>query len=579
MGAASSSSAPVSPELANKLLTQIFTQTDMASYLSMTDPKACANFDFSSITPQQAQAAGGQLRVIGQGQNAEKVAICFEQAKGYSKAFELFAALYPLLADSAVKRTGVALLGGRRTRRVQRGQVQRGQVQRGGAEIASVQSKGFTKIKDTPLYPLWFVKGFSIDYDERSEILKTVLNLTPEGRKGITFDIPLLALTQGPVSVQGLVYNRPSVVPPCTVAITKTGSGSGADDVYVFTINGVPIMEFNKASDGWYLTQVVDAREDSALLDIPLKGSRKDVVNMSPMLIRKIKDIVGIVDTTAQGAQSSYTGQAAPIGQPTQAPLALAGSFFPQGPANIKKGLSNIKGKKINKPIALAVARALILLKQIDPANSQGPPTTQLCSRSYTFEGKDSSVPRKGIALDKTFYYKSWINLFSDIGEFRQGKYEWTQSSAGKAKLEEAAKDLSVLYSNPLQQTTPDPNFLSKPLPEFIKACPNRFEREYVIPPQVLPKIQSIVQNLLAVQNTYAGKANAILAKVFEFKADGTVSFRPQILGKQGYQALSALCVETRNTLFEYYMKVESLFIQGVIIYEQALSQNLLHPV
>jgi hypothetical protein len=303
------------------------------------------------------------------------------------------------------------------------------------------------------------------------------------------------------------------------------------------------------------------------------------------MLLRKIKDIVGIVDTTTQGAQASYAGQPGQggqtsyTGQAAQAPLALAGSFFPQGPANIKKGLSNIKGKKLNKPIALAVARALILLKQIDPANSQGPPTTQLCSRNYTFEGKDPIVPRKGIALDKTFYYKSWINLFSDIGEFRQGKYEWTQSSAGKARLEEAAKDLSVLYSNPSQQTTPDPNFLSKPLPEFIRACPNRFEREYMIPPQVLPKIQSIVQNLLKVQNTYAGKANAILAKVFEFKADGTVSFRPQILGKQGYQALSGLCVETRNTLFEYYMKVESLFIQGVMIYEQALSQNLLQPV
>jgi hypothetical protein len=579
MGAGPSTSA-VSPELANKLLTAIFTQTDIGAYLSMTDPKACANFDFSSVNPasqQQLQAAGGQLRVVGQGQNAEKLTICFDEAKGYSKGFEIFAALYPLLADSAVKRAGVSLLGGRRQTR---------RVQRGGAEISSTASPGFIKIRDTAIYPLWFVKGFSIDYDPRSDILKTVLNLTPEGRKGISFDIPLQSLTQSQISVQGLVYNRPAIIPPCTVAITKTSGGSGGDDEYVFSINGVAIMEFTRATDGWYLTQIVDARENSSLHDIPLKGSRKDVVPIASALIKKIKDVVGIIETGGQGQATSsyaaaggqsYGGQLQPQaygGQP-QAPLALAGSFFPQGPANVKRGLSNMKAKKVNPPLALAIARALILLKQIDPANIRGPPTTQICSRNYTFEGKDANVPRKGIPLEKTFYFKSWMNLFNDIGEYRQGKYEWTQSSGGRAKLEEAAKDLSVLYSSQVA----DPKFLSKPLPEFIKACPNRFEGEYLIPPQVLPQIQAIVQKLLQVQTTYAGRANAILAKVFVFKADGTVSFRPEILGRRGYQNLSTLCVETRETLFDYYMRVESLFIEGLIIYEQAVALGVLKPV
>jgi len=566
-------SLAVSPELANKLLTAIFTQADMGAYLSMTDPKTCAQFDFSSVNPaaqQQLQAAGGQLKIIGQGQNSEKTAICFEQAKGYSKGFEIFAALYPLLADSAVKRTGVTLLGGRRKTR---------RVQRGGADIVSTSSPGYGKIKDTAVYPLWFVKGFSLDYDARSDLVRIVLNLTPEGRKGITFDIPVSSLSTSQISVQGLVYNRPSQpnLAPCKIMFSKTSGGPGGDDVYVFSINDVTIMEFNyEPGVGWFLSQIIDSREDTSLHDIPLRGSRRDVVNMSPMLSKKIKDVVGISDGAQAAPSATYAGQA----PSTYVATGLAGSFFPQAPANIKKNLGEIKGKKKNTPIALAVARALILLKQIDPANSHGgPPTTQICSKSYTFEGRDANVPRKGVALDKTFYYKSWINLFNDIGEFRQGKYEWTQSSAGKAKLDEAARDLSILYSNPQQPTNPDASFLSKPLPEFIKACPNRFEREYMISPQVLPKIQSIVQNLLKVQSIYSAKANAILAKVFEFKVDGTVSFRPEILGRQGYQNMSNLCVETRNTLFEYYMKVESLFIEGVIIYEQALAQNLLQPV
>jgi hypothetical protein len=87
------------------------------------------------------------------------------------------------------------------------------------------------------------------------------------------------------------------------------------------------------------------------------------------------------------------------------------------------------------------------------------------------------------------------------------------------------------------------------------------------------------VQQLMSVQKTHVGYANDILKKVFDFKSDGTVAFRKEILGRDGYARLSDLCKQTRHMLFQYYMSVESLFIQGVIIYEQALATNLLRPV
>jgi len=127
MGAGSSTDSTAASELANSLLTKLFTQTDMLSYLTMTDPKACANFDFSSVNPamqQNIRAAGGQVRILG-GQ-ADRTAVCFEQAKGYSKCFELYAALYPLLADGSVKRSGIVMKGGRRTRRQREGELRHG---------------------------------------------------------------------------------------------------------------------------------------------------------------------------------------------------------------------------------------------------------------------------------------------------------------------------------------------------------------------------------------------------------------------------------------------------------------------
>jgi len=596
MGAGSSTGAGVSPDLAKKILTQIFTQTDMGSYLSMTDPKVCVNFTFPELG-QQAQTAlqgvGAQIKVGGP-QNAALTAVCFDQAKGYSKGFEIFAALYPLLADSAVKRTGVPLVGGlrsgRRTRRVQRG---------GAIQEVKKGSMGYAYITRTtsPLYAIWLMKDtFTMDYDPQRRVFTVTLYfgqvMSDQAKKGIIFDVSESDIDKD-FEVTGQVFDRTvrgRINTPCRITIRRTESNTQEDE-YALLIEGEQLVHisYNKISPtSWEFTEISEKEERP----VTLKEGSRAKPGFSNSLLKKIQQLVGIGSesyqqpqgqgkaSTSYGALGLGQGQGQLAGQ-TQAQMpiaALGGSFFPQAPANIKGVLKNIKDKKKNTPIALAVARALILLRQIDPANSQGPPTTQICSQVYTFEGKDSHVPRKGVALDKSFYFKSWMNLYTDRGELRGGRYEWTQSSDGLRQLEEAAKDLSVLYStNP--QVQPDSKFLSKPLPEFIRACPNRFTGEYYIPPQVLSSIQKIVKNLLTVQSIYSAKANAILAKVFTFKPDGTVEFRREILGRQGMATLSAVCVETRNMLFEYYMKVESLFIEGVMIYEQAQTFGLLRAV
>ena len=592
MGAGSSSSFGLSTSDANKMLTQIFTQTDMDSYLTMVNPAACAKFDFSSLTPgmrKDIQAVGGILRAPGQ--NAQNVEICFQQAKGYSKAFEIFAALYAILADFSVKRT----IGGRRTRRTQRG----------GAVVAITQkSKGYTKITSTPLYALWLIPNFSFAYDDINNMIIVRLSLT-EQAKGIEFKVderalPNILFTQIP----GLAFDtRKKDKKDCTVSFSIVQQ-SRDDTEYAFTINGEQILVIDHFStpESWSYSELPaqgNARVNEkryAPVDL-VEGKRGGNKTLSSALINKIKELVLGADSTygqAYGQVGQAYGQVGQAyGQPVQAygqasvgqvgqpapRVALAGSFFPQGPANIKGVLRNIKDNKKGKPIALAIARALILLKQIDPANSQGNPTTQVCATRYSFEGTETIVPRKGIALDRTFYFKTWINLYNDIGEYRGGKYEWTQSMDGKRELDEAAKDLSILYSNPLVQSQPDPTFLSKPLPDFMRVCPNKYDRDYMLSPEVLPQIQAVVKELLQLQDTYVKKANAILAKVFTFKADGSVSFRPEVMGGQGFLYISAVCAETRHTLFEYYMKVESLFIKGIIVYEKALNNNQLRQL
>ena len=560
MGAGSSSSFGLSTSDANKMLTQIFTQTDMDSYLTMVNPAACAKFDFSSLTPgmrKDIQAVGGILRAPGQ--NAQNVEICFQQAKGYSKAFEIFAALYAILADFSVKRT----IGGRRTRRVQRG----------GAFAPLTARTTIPQLETSIVKPFIYFKDVTIQHDSSTSEIRITLQLT-ESYQSVYFTLNQREINTT-TEVLGNVINRGSSqkFPQCKINITREQTGS--DIKYIVSINDVPLLEFEKDQvDKWFFSDLLYQKNNGKTDVIELKREAR----LTQRIIKKIKELVFGEDSTY--GQPGQVGQLGQPGQVGQAPrVALAGSFFPQGPANIKGVLRNIKDKKKGKPIALAIARALILLKQIDPANSQGTPTTQVCATRYSFEGTEAIVPRKGIALDKTFYFKSWINLYNDIGEYRGGKYEWTQSMDGKRELDDAAKDLSVLYSNPSVQSQPDPTFLSKPLPEFIRVCPNKYDRDYMLSPQVMPQIQGVVKELLQLQDAYVKKANAILAKVFTFKADGSVSFRPEVMGGQGFQYISAVCVETRHTLFEYYMKVESLFMKGVIFYEKALSNNQLRQL
>ena len=567
MGAGSSTGGGVSPDMANKILTQIFSQTDMMKYLTMSDPKVCGDFVFPELTQQMQsglQAAGAQIK--SSGVNAQTIAYCFEEAQGYSKAFEIYAALYPLLADSAVKRIGVPLLGGfrRKTRRVQRG---------GAVNPTSTIGMALER-KNRLLVPLSLFDNVNINDRATGDSSYTMSILLTSVDQNIQCIVPK-ENSSSSLELEGQVFNRRVQIGKCTLSLAYEKDPSDNEIQISFSVNGYKVILFEYYLGKWRYTVV----SDSPTPDIyDMKYGRSGTEGMKTVVLKKIKELVGLGDA-AVGSSSYSSGSYGSTSVGPTTTSAVAGSFFPQGPANIKIALREFKEKKKNVPIALAVARALILLKQIDPANSQGPPTTQICSSRYTFEGKDAAVPRKGLALDKSYYFKSWINLYNDIGQLQGGKYEWTQSSAGKAELNEAAKDLSVLYSNPQQTVIPDEKFLSKPLPEFIMACPNKFSGEYLISPQVLPAIQAVVQHLLKVQATYMQKANAILSKIFIFKADGTVAFRPEILGRRGYQNLSAACVETRSTLFQYYMKVESLFIEGVILCERARAGGLLQPV
>jgi len=559
MGAGSSTGAGTNTEaaatLANTLLTKILTQTDMLAYLTMTDPKACANFDFSSVSPTlQKTIQDTGVKIVGQGQN---VAVCFEQAKGYSKCFEIYAALYPILADSAIKRSNIVLQGGRRTTRKQRG----------GKFEPGIKDSFNSSI----LYGLGLFTSIEILKKTMSEYYLNI-NLSANNFNRIECIIPSKYIKENEINLVGKVYSNNVTKSECSIQIKSDGENEQNLTKIILSINDEPVLFLfkNKLTIDWFYSE----KEDGTLNK--LKDSNTNILpdEIKSMIRSSISQ-----DTDKKGSSASASATASSRSALGYA-QAISGAFFPSSVGNIKKNLKNINDVKKNKPIALAVARALILMRPLDPADNTGrPPTTQICSSKYTFEGKDSHVPRKGIALEKTYYFKSWMNLYNDTGVMRQGKYEWTRSAEGLQELEQAAKDLSILYSPPNSQAPPDPKFLSTSVKEFITACPNRYEGEYTIPPQVQPQIKRIVDELLKVQKTYVGYANGILSEVFDFKADGTVMFRNDILGVKGYAKLSELCKKTRHMLFQYYMSVESLFIQGVIVYEQALALGLLRPM
>lgn len=580
-------------KLANEILNEILGNTDMSTYVNLTDPKACAAFTIhtqqnilAKMKERNMYPAQGGIAIIPQAKpigptssredierEKERIAICFNFAHVISKIVQTYAALAMNLFKATPSRRD--LTGGRRTKR--KAKLQGGARPRAGSTLE-------TKLKKSPLYGLTFFDVVDITTTDRGDMTLTI-SLSALGEKRIETHISSVYINQDNINVNArYIPGRKQEPIECTIGL-KREKEEGNYTMTTLLINDIPVLYIGKSGGNiWSYSYL----EDSAQFKpVPARGQvdgRELNKKIREALGGEVSLTRGEGNTESVASGNSSSSPPAPSGSTStapspsfQAPTVSSGEFFPKNVKNIKDLFTAIQQRKKPLPQPLAFARAHILMNPIDPADhiASIPFTTQLCMKDYDFEGTEY-IPKKGMSLKATPYFKSWMNLYYD--SFRRNpvtlKYEWTMGADGEKLLKQASNDLAILYTN-----RDDERFLidSKLLPGFDTIC-KYVNRTFIIDrdERLFEKMREAVQGLLFLQAEYTTEANKILAELFDFSEKGKVSFKPDMLGDGGLVKLQYLIRYTRAVLLNYYMKVESFYIKGVIDLEEAKKKGLL---
>lgn len=594
MGASSSTSV-AGKELANEILNDIFLNEDISLYLDLLDTNGCSAFvrkyqaqlmrktarlnvfpytskgnaifqiDAGTNAPQGQQQQ--QQQELKQSQDAQRNAFCFEVANVFSKILQVCAALFPNLMDISISRQNVVRGGHKMTRRIQRG----------GAISSTSRVGAFLKL--TILWPFIMLADSQLLSPSSSESSATEyyfsLNLSTGGQTGIRFKVPSGSIKDDIINVQGEVYQTAKQVGECTISFTLDTTRPNYNKSVVFSINNETVITFTQLGDQWSYQDIL-GNEDAQI------KSGQSQTSLKATLIKKIKEIISLTSESS-ATVGTVTGTTSSTG------ITSGGkSFFIPAVKDMRTLLNEIYLKKKKAPIALAIARALILLYPLDPKDSMGKPYqfTQLCKKVYTLGEKDAYIPKKGKLLKDTPYFKSLLMLYYDTPD---ANYKWTMRSESERELMEASKDLYYVYNyssakkdDPVKGAT----FLhlekGTPVPSFDKRlCPDTFDGNYKVLGPALIQIRGVVDGLLKVQREYEATANNILLSLFTFttvNGKTKVNFNPTLLQGNTLVKIQTILETTRRFLLSYYMKVEMQYIAGSMIYEKAIGTTALVP-
>lgn len=557
MGAGSSIGV-AGKQAANDVLNEILGNTDMATLVRFTDAKGCNDLSLhiqqyllrttqAGVYPiPPARPMSSPPTFEEREREKERISACFNYAHIISKVIQTYAAVAMNLFIITVGKQQQQQKGGRKTRRNQRG----------GAISSTAEGK---LILNSILGGLILFSNVDSKINE-VKALNMTINITSGTYIFFTVKNPRDLADATSLRFDADVYYRDKLNGTCVLTFEKS-SETGAIE---FAVNGATILFFHRSPNERWSYSTDGSYENRT----DLRTTTKIAVPNS--MLAKIKAAINIETV-------STTGPSAGVTAPSFAGQAQSSSdFFPPAVKEIKDLLAGIKEAKKPLPQPLAFARARILMSPIDPAERTGtaPVLTQICLKEYNFEGSEY-VPKKGMSLKSTPYYKSLLNLYYDSFRlnYTTQKYEWTLSAEAEQQLKTASNDLAILYTN-----KDDVNFLieSKALPGFDTICKD-VNREFRIntTPALLSQMEGTVKELLNLQEEYIKQGNTILRGLFSFTPNG-ISFHPDIFKEGGLEKIKEIIKYTRTVLLNYYMKVESLYIKGVIGLEEAKKQGLL---
>lgn len=574
------STARSSAELSDKILTALFSVTDYTDLLALTKVDDCSKYVW--VTAQAFDTLFERLQiqpVLGQSQEvrfvtakkvlpaagtaaaAERNKLCLNVAYVYIRIFQIYAALALTVLEANPTRLRV-VVGPRATGpAVPKGQflMGGGRSQTGGARPTKAQ----------------------LDEIGAFRTLANYLNVLPDSGQPDRQKKDLTSLIFGDRSKSAILFFYKDIVTDKTAdssTVNAAWKKSGKKEVAI-------ILQISKTAEGQYTFAV-----NGETMEI---FTRSRIGTIDQTLFDKPEDIQEKIDESvdagSEEAARAPVGAAAPTA--AAAPAAAGrgttstGADLFIGYTNIRKAFTDYRPTSEGRPTATAgffpkaycVARAMTLLTPLfdsERTDKNQPFYSQICRRTYDFEGPQELMPRTGKQPKANLYLKSLVALYYDDYAVSGGQVVATQTETGRSELRDASALIAKLYRVPA--TTSGENFIEGTAPfrgtslcggTGVQPGPSVVLR--IKEDNFRRRIQSeIIKPMLDFQSQHAARANALLKEMIQLKPDGGFKFTPAIT-KGGRAAVNDFGRRARSMLLDYYLKSEAFYIKGVVMFEQ----------
>ena len=573
------STARSSKDLSDKILTALFSVTDYTDLLALTKVEDCSRYVW--VTAQAFDTMFARLQVqplIGQSQEVrfvpmtkvlppagsaaaiERNKLCLNVAYIYVRIFQIYAALALTVMESDPTRKRVVIEPTMpRGRAVSTGQY----LMSGGAKPTPGQQQAMGAFRILREYLNILPK--TQQSKEREDL--TELSFDKRNSKSSFYffymDIQTDKSTDSS-SVSAVFKLSGKKEATATLQLQKT-----ADRQYALSVNGALVDTFQVGIRGdaspLQYPNLTDLQEkfDEIIADIAVESTNMNVAVIAPR------------GPGAAAAATAATGRA----------TGAAGSDLFTGYANIRKVFMEFRpvdGKSTTAgyfPKAYCIARAMTLLLPLfdsERTDKNQPFYSQICRRTFDFEGTQELMPRTGRHPKMNLYFKSLVALYYDDFTVSGGQVIPSQTETGRSELRDASALLAKLHRVP--PSASGENFIESTQPfrgpalcggsttqpgpsMLLRIKEDNFKRQ----------IQNeIIKPMLDFQTQHAARVNALLKEMIQLTPGGAREFKfSPAITKGGRTAINDFGKRARAMLLDYYLKSEAYYIKGVVMLEQ----------
>lgn len=574
--------ARTAKDLADKILTLLFSEADFKDLLSLSSISQCPRYVFTTASalqqlfqsiqvypqlgkdgeilfaPIQRLAPGLLSKDKKEDTEADRQRrgirdrMCMDIAYIYVRIFQIYGALAltVLDADPVRQRVRVDTFGAPRGRAAAPG---RATFFGGRMPSTSPLTKSIANTPFAPLTPFFSPAKLGVSTTKQYIQMDDTTNRKAEGGFYIKWDASLGR--QDTMKVEGF-YKFAKTNKVSEAVVLEMKWTDARHDTAILYFDGREFVQFQRAAlDMWEFLYPSGASSDPT-----------EFITRIHEFFENYELARGAAPGVRRAATTSSTGVGLTLGS--------GKSSFESFDQLKKLYEDRLSGKGF--PKAYCVARAMTLLKPIfdsehfDPRLKQY--TSQVCKKTLDFEPAGSdTMPRAGKQPKANIYFRSLVSLYYDNYEVRSnGEVVFSQTAEARAKLQSLSKQFAQLFN----VTTKPEEFLESgtAFTESKVLCGGQ-DVELLIKDDKLRQqlLNESVLPLLKFQEQHTAKVNELLKKMFSVTVDkqgrASLAFSKNL--KAGRAAVNQFGAMARDLLIDYYLRSEVYYTKGILILEK----------